>query len=191
MTEDENEKLDRPVTARGYKGPKWLIDRIPRFRSSRRDDSRGFEDGVSRNGFVELNLFGNVKPEIVGNGLEIRQPKSVTIPEPGRDDDIAIIRTEPVVTRLSVYEWDNAEAFDDDLSIQTVVDGDAKSEFWLDANAVARADVMHLDTINKKDLDSVDVDIEYRSGWLIRLKKRVHDFKQNRRARNAIRRGLP
>ncbi|WP_259370390.1 hypothetical protein [Salinarchaeum laminariae] len=25
---------DRPKTARGYKGPRWLIDRLPRYSSS-------------------------------------------------------------------------------------------------------------------------------------------------------------
>lgn len=28
---------DRPKTARGYKGPRWLIDRLPRYGS---DDGR-------------------------------------------------------------------------------------------------------------------------------------------------------
>jgi len=33
----ENGTPDRPDTARGYKGPRWLIDRLPRFSSSDRD----------------------------------------------------------------------------------------------------------------------------------------------------------
>jgi hypothetical protein len=33
----EEDSPDRPQTARGYKGPRWLIDRLPRFSSSDRD----------------------------------------------------------------------------------------------------------------------------------------------------------
>jgi len=36
MTDEDTS--DRPMTARGYKGPRWLIDRLPRF-SSRSDRS--------------------------------------------------------------------------------------------------------------------------------------------------------
>lgn len=36
--EDKSDS-DRPVTAKGYKGPKWLIDRIPRFSASSENDN--------------------------------------------------------------------------------------------------------------------------------------------------------
>lgn len=35
MNEEDN--TERPTAARGYKGPRWLIDRLPRFSSSDRE----------------------------------------------------------------------------------------------------------------------------------------------------------
>jgi len=37
MSSPEKEK-SRPMTARGYKGPQWLIDNLPRFGSSDASD---------------------------------------------------------------------------------------------------------------------------------------------------------
>lgn len=37
MSRSETDE-SRPMTARGYKGPHWLIDRLPRFGSSDSDE---------------------------------------------------------------------------------------------------------------------------------------------------------
>lgn len=39
MSDRNHREGDRPVTARGYKGPKWLIDRLPRVSGETSDDS--------------------------------------------------------------------------------------------------------------------------------------------------------
>ena len=114
-----------------------------------------------------------------------KQPQSVTLPLPGRDDHVAVLRTPPQVETIMVYADGSDTVAGDARTL--AYDRGVYSEFWIDADALARADTIHFDTVGG-DLDEPEVAIDYR-GWTARLRKPLRELGLRLRTRLARRRG--
>lgn len=142
------------------------------------NESRG---SGGENGRIELTAYGDVEDIQSDDEPPMIMPQTVSIPRPEPGEHVAVVRTAPEVTNLSVYEQDNADSFDHDLATRST---DGRSEFWLSASSLEIADIINLDT-RGPDLETVELEVEYR-GWKARPKKLIREYKQKWRVEKAL-----